>query len=101
MMLEIPFTQDDLIFSHPDGSPWLPSSVSRAWQDIARQAGVKVIRFHDARHTHASILMAAGWNPKLVQERLGHSSITTTMDIYSHTTPEMHRETMKRFDEFM
>ena len=101
MMLEIPFTQDSLIFGYPDGRPWLPSSVSRAWQDIARHSGIKVIRFHDARHTHASMLMAAGWNPKLVQERLGHSSINTTMDIYSHTTPEMHREAMKRFDEFM
>jgi integrase len=101
MMLEIPFTQDDLIFSHPDGSPFLPSSVSRAWQDTARHAGLKVIRFHDGRHTHASILMATGWNPKLVSERLGHSNISTTMDIYSHTTPEMYLEAMKRFDEYM
>jgi len=79
MMLEVPLTQDDLIFSHPDGSPLLPSSVSRAWQDIARHAGIKVIRFHDGRHTHASHLMAAGWSPKFVSERLGHSNISTNL----------------------
>jgi len=93
--------QVNLIFSHPDGSPLLPSSISRAWQDTARRAGVKVIRFHDGRHSHASLLMAAGWNPKLVQQRLGHSSISATMDVYSHVTPEMVHEAMKRFDDYM
>jgi len=101
MMLEVPLTQDDLIFSHPDGSPLLPSSVSRAWQDTARRAGVKVIRFHDGRHTHASTLIAAGWSPKFVSERLGHSNISTTMDIYTHTSPEMYREAKRLFDEYM
>jgi len=63
--------------------------------------GIKVIRFHDGRHTHASHLMAAGWNPKYVQQRLGHFNISTTIDVYSHITPEMMREAMKRYEDYM
>jgi integrase len=48
-----------------------------------------VIRFHDLRHTHASLLLKAGVHPKVVQERLGHSSIAITLDIYSHVAPGM------------
>jgi len=48
---------------------------------------LKVIRFHDARHTPASLLLRQGIHPKIVQERLGHSSIATTLDTYSHVTP--------------
>jgi integrase len=63
--------------------------------------GIKVTRFHDGRHTHASHLMAASWNPKYVQQRLGHSNISTTMDVYSHVTPEMMRKAMKRYEDYM
>jgi integrase len=45
--------------------------------------------------------MAAGWNPKYVQQRLGHSNISTTMGTYSHVTPEMMREAMKRYEDYM
>ena len=52
-----------------------------------RAAGLPQIRFHDLRHTHASLLLAAGVHPKVVQERLEHSTITITLDLYSHVAP--------------
>ncbi|MCF8010299.1 MAG: tyrosine-type recombinase/integrase [Clostridiales bacterium] len=59
----------------------------------------KGLRFHDLRHTHATILLAQGVHPKIVQERLGHESITITMDTYSHILPGLQEEAMKKFDE--
>jgi len=59
------------------------------------------IRFHDLRHTHASLLLAQGWHPKMVQERLGHSTINLTLDTYSHVMPTLHEEAARRLDEFL
>ena len=63
------------------------------------KAGVKVIRFRDARHTHASLLLKQGVPLKVVSERLGHSSISITADIYSHVTPGMQESAAKLFDD--
>ncbi|MFC2059591.1 tyrosine-type recombinase/integrase [Chloroflexota bacterium] len=63
--------------------------------------GIKVIRFHDARHTHASIMLKQGIHPKIVQERLGHSSIAVTLDTYSHVAPGLQESAAKRFDEVL
>ena len=60
---------------------------------------VKRIRFHDARHTHASIMLKQGIHPKIVQERLGHASIQITLDIYSHIGPGIQEVAARRFDE--
>ena len=96
-----PLTEDDLVFARPDGSPLFPNSVSKAWGLIAKKAGVKVIRFHDARHSHATLLLRQGAHPRVVQERLGHSTIATTLDVYSHVTPGIQEAVAARFDEFM
>ncbi len=69
-----------------------PQSVSGAFEGRVKRAGVPKIRFHDLRHTHASLLLATGTHPKVVQERLGHASITITLDIYSHVTPSMQED---------
>jgi len=66
---------------------------------MAAKAGVKAIRFHDARHTHASIMLKQGIHPKVVQERLGHASITMTLDTYSHVAPGIQEAAAKRFDD--
>jgi integrase len=58
----------------------------------SRGRRVKRIRFHDLRHTHTTLLLQANVHPKVVQERLGHSSITVTMGTYSHVTPNMQEE---------
>jgi len=59
------------------------------------------IRLHDLRHIHATILLKAGIHPKIVQERLGHSSIATTLDIYSHTIPRLQKAAVERLDTLL
>ena len=98
-MLGIPLTDDDLVFSHLDGSPLLPDSVTHAWIKLVRRTGLKSIRLHDARHSHASLMLKQGVHPKIVQERLGHASIQITLDTYSHIAPELQQAAAKRFDE--
>ena len=91
----------DLVFSHYDGSPLLPSSISHAWIKLARRAGLNGIRLHDARHTHASLMLKKGIHPKIVQERLGHSSIQITLDTYSHVAPGLQQAAANKFDEIV
>jgi len=94
-------TEDDLVFCHADGKPLLPNSVSHAWTKLAYRTGLKGIRLHDARHTHASLMLKQGVHPKIVQERLGHSSIATTLDIYSHTVPGLQKAAAERLDTLL
>ena len=89
----------DLVFSHADGRPFRPNSVTRALQVIAESVGLKGVRLHDLRHAHATILLQQGVHPKIVQERLGHSSVATTLDIYSHVLPGLQEAAARRFDE--
>lgn len=101
IMQGITLTDNDLVFSHPDGKPMRPNTVSRAWTIIAARAGLKVIRLHDARHSHASLMLKQGTHPKIVQERLGHSTIAITLDTYSHVTPGLQEAAAKSFDEVL
>jgi len=92
---------DDLIFSHWDGSPLLPDSVSHAWIKLARKLGIKALRLHSARHTHASLMLMQGVHPKIVQERLEHSSIQITLDTYSHVAPGLQEAAARGFDNIL
>ena len=98
-MLGIPLADDDLVFAQLDGRPLLPDTVSHAWFKLVRRTGLKSIRLHDARHSHASIMLKQGIHPKIVQERLGHSTIAITLDTYSHVAPGLQQAAAKRFDE--
>jgi len=94
-------TEDDLVFCHEDGTPLLPNTVSHAWTKLASRAGLKGIRLHDARHTHASLMLKQGIHPKIVQERLGHASIQITLDTYSHVAPGLQQAAANRFDDIV
>jgi integrase len=96
-----PTIDDDLVFCQYDGKPYQPDSISHVWLKIARQTGLKGIRLHDARHTHASLMLKNGTHPKIVQERLGHASIKTTLDIYSHVAPGLQQAAASRFDDIV
>jgi integrase len=98
-MLGMRWSNDDLVFGTLEGKPLRPNTITRAWQMLAARAGVKVIRLHDARHTHATVLFKMGVHPKIVQERLGHSTIAITLDTYSHVTPGLQEAVARRFDE--
>ena len=91
----------DLVFSQSDGAPLLPDSITHAWVKLARSVGLRGIRLHDARHTHASLLLKQGVHPKVVQERLGHASIAITLDTYSHVAPGLQEAAAKRFGEVL
>jgi integrase len=65
---------------------------------IKRIKDMPRVRLHDLRHSHATQLLAAGVHPKIAQERLGHASITTTLDLYSHVTSTMQGDAAARLD---
>lgn len=92
-------TSNNLVFSHYDGSPFLPNTITHAWIKITRKCGLSGIRLHDARHTHASLLLKQGVHPKVVQERLGHGSIQITLDTYSHVAPGLQQAAAEKFDD--
>ena len=84
-----PDDPDALVFVSTTGTPiWHSSFMIQHFKPALERARLsKEIRFHDLRHTHASLLIAMGIHPKAIQERLGHSSITVTLDIYGHLMP--------------
>jgi integrase len=87
LLLGEAYQKTNLVFCNADGTKISPPQVTRRFQRILEEAGLPKVRLHDLRHTHASLLLARGTHPKVVQERLGHSSITITLDLYSHMTP--------------
>lgn len=80
------------VFTVEDGRQVHPQTAGWHFTKAVRGAGVPAIRFHDIRHTHATLALQAGVHPKVVQERLGHSSISITLDLYSHVAPGMQEE---------
>jgi integrase len=100
LRLGVRLTDDHHVIMQADGSPLQPNSLTHAVTLFMKARGHKV-RLHGLRHSHASHLLAANVHPKIVQERLGHSSIAITMDIYSHLMPNMQSEAAARVDEVM
>jgi integrase len=90
------YDDGDLVFARADGSPVDPDVVSTMFGRQSRRLGLPRIRFHDLRHTHATLALSAGIHPKVVQERLGHSSVSITMDTYSHAIPAMQADAAVR-----
>jgi integrase len=70
--------------------------VSRTFTKLVREAQMPIIRLHDLRHTHATLSLQAGVHVKIVSERLGHSSVTITLDTYSHAIPGLQRDAAER-----
>ena len=89
----------DLIIDTGDGGAVSPVNLSSAWPRFLRRFGLPHVRFHDLRHGHATLMLIQGVHPKVVSERLGHSSIGITLDTYSHVLPSMQHEAAKAFDE--
>lgn len=89
----------NLVFSGLNGRYWAPESMGYQFRKLLVEAGLPRMRFHDLRHSAASILLAMGVHPKVVQELLGHSTITVTMDRYSHLFPSMQNEARNKMDD--
>lgn len=96
------FYQDsDLVFATTLGNPRDPDKLSREFAELVRKIAIPHVRFHDLRHSHATLLLKQGEHPKVVAERLGHSTISITMDTYSHVMPNMQKEASERLDSFL
>ena len=92
---------DDLVFRDLEGKALRPDTVTHAWVKLVRRIGLRGIRLHDARHTHASLMLKQGVHPKIVQERLGHASIQLTLDTYSHVVPGLQEAAAAGFDKMI
>jgi integrase len=98
LKLGVRLTDDHHVFTKEDGESIWPSSLTRAFRTFMRRHKLPQIRLHDLRHSHATHLLAAGVHPKIAQERLGHSSISITLDLYSHVLPGMQEDAVAKVD---
>ena len=90
------------VFSDSKGGPIRKNNFTRRfWWPLRERAGLAGVRFHDLRHTAASLLLSTGVHPKVVQERLGHSSVVLTLDVYSHVLGSLQRDAADRIDEIL
>jgi integrase len=89
----------DLVFTRPDGGPLDGTVVTHQFHRLLERAGLPQRRFHDLRHSCATLLLAQGASPRVVMEVLGHSQIALTMNTYTHVLPELKRDAARRMDE--
>ncbi len=90
-----------LIFPGERGQPMRPWTLTRKLQRILKRVALPHIRFHDLRHTCATLLLSKGVHPKFVQELLGHATISITLDTYSHVIPAMGDQTRKAIEDVL
>lgn len=90
------YVDQDMVFAMPDGKPIHPKLMSWYFVRDIGAADVPTIRLHDLRHTHATVALNAGVHPRIVQERLGHASVSITLDTYSHVDMNMQAEAAAR-----
>jgi integrase len=94
--------EQGLIFPSSVGTPFNPSNLlNRSFKPLLRRAELPMIRFHDLRHTFATLMFSNGEHPKIVQEILGHAQITLTFDTYSHVLPSMQEGAVGRLGELL
>jgi integrase len=98
-MLGIRQSGETLVCARADGEPLQPQSLTHQFTRlVSRIKNFPRVRFHDLRHSHATQLLLAGVHPKVAQERVGHASITTTIDLYSHVTDTMQSDAAAPLD---
>ena len=90
-----------LVFTASTGNPVYSNSLYRHFKRTGKRLGLPIVNFHSLRHAHATLLLEAGVHPKVVQERLGHSNISTTLDTYSHTVPSLGKDAAEKFNEML
>src|SRR6516165_12704000 len=97
LALGVRLTDDHHVVAREDAQPLQPRSLTHAFVKFVRRHAFQ-IRLHDLRHSHATHMLASGVHPKIAQERLGHSSVGITLDLYSHVLPGMQAEAVNRVD---
>nr|WP_242549359.1 IS1595 family transposase [Alicyclobacillus mali (ex Roth et al. 2021)] len=95
------WTPESFVVRLPNSAPPSPASFNNAIQIARKELGLPPVSFHGLRHTHATWLLESGVDLKVVSERLGHSSITVTADIYAHVTDALQREAIEKLQRMM
>jgi integrase len=100
-LLKLGIRQDDNMYvvAQADGRPLKPNSLTHEFVRFIVGAALPRVRFHDLRHSHATHMLSSNIHPKVVQERLGHSGVAITLDLYSHVLPGMQEDAAERVDE--
>jgi integrase len=99
LKLGVRLSDDDLVIGHADGSMVSPIYISQLWARKIAKTRLARLRFHDLRHAHATHLLANGVHPKVASERLGHSKVGITLDLYSHVMPGMQEDAAALVDD--
>ncbi|MFE1631244.1 tyrosine-type recombinase/integrase [Brevibacillus reuszeri] len=89
------------VFCHEDGRPFYPETPYLHFRTFLKKNNLRYIRFHDLRHTSATMLINQGVHAKIIAERLGHASITTTMNVYGHALRSADKEAANKFDKIL
>ena len=98
LRLGVRLTDDAFVCARRDGAAQQPQSITHAWDDFVASTKLPRIRFHDLRHSHATIMLVSNIHPKVVSERLGHSRVSLTLDTYAHMLPGMQEEAAAAID---
>ena len=99
LRLGVGLSDDDLVIGHADGTIVSPIYISQLWARTIKKTRLPRLRFHDLRHAHATHLLANGVHPKVASERLGHSKVGITLDLYSHVIPGMQEDAAALVDQ--
>jgi integrase len=99
LKLGVRLSGETLVCAREDGKAKQPESLTHEFTYLVGRAGIPRVRFHDLRHSHATQLLANGVHPKIVQERLGHSTISVTMDLYSHVSETIQSDATAKLDQ--
>ena len=93
------FVDSNCVIRQSNGKAFSPDSLTQKWIRFCKAHNLKPIRLHDLRHTCATAMLGEGIDPKVIQTRLGHSDISTTMNIYVHTLPGMNKDAGDKLDD--
>ncbi|MCD6452972.1 MAG: tyrosine-type recombinase/integrase [Dehalococcoidales bacterium] len=95
------YRAERLVFANLEGKPLDPSVLTHNFARIVKEAGLENVRFHDLRHTFASLMLLRGAKPKVISEAPGHTSVAFTMDVYSHIIEGMQEDAIALLDEVL
>lgn len=100
-MLGSTYNERELVVCREDGRPFDPATLYSSFQQLLVRLGLERMALHDLRHSHATLLLESGVHPKIVSERLGHSSVQITLDTYSHVLENIQQEAAERTDQVL
>ena len=94
-------SEETLVFADKLGNPWKPSTFTTAYSALLKRNRLRHVTFHGLRHSHATHLLEQNLHPKVVSERLGHSTVRITMDLYPHVMPTLQEEAARKTDALL